>query len=119
MSDYNAIQETIENYFQGLCTRNRGRLEKAFAVDKAHMKGYIKDEGGNLQLTSRPMAEVIDDWVGRDADVDMQGEILAINIFSDNAAIAVFDFNGIYTDTFQLAKLDGGWRIVNKFYVNS
>ena len=35
------------------------------------MKGYIKDEDGNLQLTSRPMADVIDDWVGRDVDADM------------------------------------------------
>ena len=26
------------------------------------------------------------------------------------------DFNGLYTDTFQLAKVDGGWKIVNKFY---
>jgi len=30
----------------------------------------------------------------------------------------VFDFNGVYTDTFQLAKIDSEWRIVNKFYVD-
>lgn len=116
--DYDAIKTTIEHYFEGLKHGDRARLEKAFAVAHAHMKGYIKDEAGQLVVSSRPMKEVIDDWVSREPRPDFKGKILSINIFSEVAALATFDFNGIYTDAFQLAKIDGEWRIVNKFYVN-
>jgi hypothetical protein len=93
-------------------------MEAAFAVDVGHMKGYIKDKDGKLQLTSRPMQEVIESWTKRDPAPEMKGRITAINIINPRAAIAVFDFNGVFTDTFQLAKVDGQWRIVNKFYVD-
>ncbi|MSR12973.1 MAG: hypothetical protein EXR86_00075 [Gammaproteobacteria bacterium] len=118
-SDYDLISTTIFNYFEGLKHADRTRLEAAFAVDVAHMKGYIRDTEGQLQLSSRPMREVIDGWVKRTPTPDMVGKILAINIFNPRAAIAVFDFNGVFTDTFQLAKVDGHWRIINKFYVDA
>lgn len=116
--DYDAIKLTIENYFDGFRFGDRERLEKAFAVPYAHMKGYITGEDGKLVEVSRPMNEVIDDWVARDPSPDFKGKILSINIFSDVAAQATFDFNGIFTDAFQLAKINGEWRIMNKFYVN-
>lgn len=117
-SDYDQISTTIFNYFEGLKYADRARLEAAFAVDVAHMKGYIRDKDGALQLSSRPMREVIDGWVKRTPAPNMVGKILAINIFNPLAAIAVFDFNSLYADTLQLAKIDGAWRIVNKFYVD-
>lgn len=117
-TDYDAIKATIENYFDGLRFADRARLEQAFAVEYAHMKGYIKDADGKLVESSRPMHEVIDEWVARDPNPDLKGRIVSINIYSDVAAQATFDFNGIYTDAFQLAKIDGQWRIMNKFYVN-
>ncbi|MGR8946750.1 MAG: nuclear transport factor 2 family protein [Gammaproteobacteria bacterium] len=117
-NDYDAIKITIENYFEGFKHGDRARLEKAFAVPYAHMKGYIKDANGQLVEVSRAMNEVIDDWVSRDPNPNFQGRILSINIFSDVAAQATFDFNGIFTDAFQLAKINGEWRIINKFYVD-
>jgi hypothetical protein len=117
-SDYDAIRATIGNYFDGLRLADRERLEKAFAVDVAHMKGYIKDANGTLVESSRPMNEVIDDWVARDPNPDLRGSIVSINIYSAVAAQATFDFNGIFTDAFQLAKINGEWRIMNKFYVD-
>jgi hypothetical protein len=48
----------------------------------------------------------------------MKGKIISINIFDDVAATALFDFNSIFTDAFQLAKINGQWKIVNKFYIN-
>ena len=116
--DYDAIKATIDNYFDGFRFGDREKLEKAFAVPFAHMKGYIKGEDGSLVEVSRPMNEVIDDWVSRKPSPHFKGRILSINIFSDLAAQATFDFNGIFTDAFQLAKIDGEWRIMNKFYVN-
>ncbi len=118
MSDYDAIKSTIFNYFNGLQTQNRDKLERAFAVNAGHMKGYLKAEDGSYELSVRPMDEVIDDWVSREPGPDMQGEIIDLKIYSDVAATAIFDFNGIFIDAFQLAKVDGEWRIVNKFYIN-
>ena len=118
LSDYDAIKQTLSDYFDGLRTADRSRLERAFAVDVAHMKGYIRNKDGKLVESSRPMNEVIDEWVARDPNPGLEGRILSINIYSDVAAQATFDFNGIYTDAFQLAKIDGEWRIVNKFYVD-
>jgi len=118
ISDYDAITATIGNYFEGLKLADRARLESAFAVDYAHMKGYLKNAQGKLVESSRPMNEVIDEWVGRDPNPALQGSIVSINIYSDVAAQATFDFNGVYTDAFQLAKIDGQWKIMNKFYVN-
>jgi len=117
-SDYDEIETTIFNYFDGLKEVNRQKLETAFAVDTAHMKGYIRDKDGKLQLTSRPMREVIDGWLKREPAPAMQGKITSVNVFSPSAAIAVFDFNGVFTDTFQLVKLEGQWKIINKFYVD-
>ena len=117
-NDYDAIKTTIDNYFQGFKHGDRARLEKAFAVPNAHMKGYIKGKNGQLTEVSRPINEVIDDWVSRDPSPDFKGRILSINIYSDVAAQATFDFNGIFIDAFQLAKINGRWRIMNKFYVD-
>lgn len=117
MTDYDAIKATIADYFDGIRTADRTRLERAFAVEAGHMKGYLKNKDGKFELSSRPMRDVIDDWAARDPKPDMQGRILAVNIYSDIAAQVLFDFDGIYTDAFQLAKIDGQWRIVNKFYI--
>ena len=117
-SDHDAIKVTIENYFNGLRHADRTQLEAAFAVEFAHMKGYIKNTDGKLVESSRPMTEVIDEWVARDPNLALKGSIVSINIYSDVAAQATFDFNGIYIDAFQLAKIDGQWKIMTKFYVN-
>ena len=118
ISDYDAIKVTIGNYFNGLRNADRTQLEAAFAVEFAHMKGFIKNPDGKLVESSRRMTEVIDEWVARDPNPALQGSIVSINIYSDVAAQATFDFNGIYIDAFQLAKIDGQWKIMNKFYVN-
>jgi hypothetical protein len=117
MSDYDAIKATIFDYFDGIRLADRARLERAFAVDAGHMKGYLKDKEGSYQLSARPMREVIDEWAAREPKPEMKGEILAVDIYNDVAASVLFDFNGLYTDAFQLARIDGKWRIVNKFYV--
>ncbi|MGR8920229.1 MAG: nuclear transport factor 2 family protein [Gammaproteobacteria bacterium] len=118
MSDYDAIKTTIYDYFEGLKTQDRARLEKAFAVDAGHMKGYLKNDAGGYDLSVRPMSEVIDDWVSRDPMGEMEGQLVDVNIYSDVAATALFDFNGVFIDAFNLAKIGGQWKIVNKFYIN-
>jgi hypothetical protein len=114
--DYDAIRDTIFDYFDGVRLADRKRLEQAFAVDAGHMKGYLKGADGTWTLSVRPMREVIDDWAGRTPKPEMQGRILKIDIYDDVAATVLFDFNGMYTDSFNLARVDGRWKIVNKFY---
>lgn len=118
MSDIDAIKSTIYDYFEGLKSNDRARLERAFAVDAGHMKGYLKGKDGSYTLSTRPMDEVIDDWSSRDPSPDLEGRILDINVYADVAATVLFDFNGVFTDAFQLAKIGGEWRIVNKFYID-
>ncbi len=119
MSDYDAIKETIFHYFEGVQTKDRARLERAFALDVANIIGYDDRNGdGKRKLWYRPMRETIDMWVSDDSPVPhfAYGKILSIHIFSDVAATATFDCGGLYLDTYQLVKLDGEWRIANKFF---
>ena len=48
MSDIDQIKTTIFNYFDGIRLADRTRLERAFALDTAHMKGYLRDATGNF-----------------------------------------------------------------------
>ena len=118
MSDYQAIEKTINQYFNGLKNADRKMLESAFMVEKGHMKGYLNGTTEKKELTSRPMSEVIDDWASRDPNPNLKGEIISVNIYSDVAATALFNFNDIFIDSFQLAKTDDGWKIVNKYYID-
>jgi hypothetical protein len=120
MSDYDEIKETIFHYFEGYQTKDRARLERAFATDVAHMTGYVKNEDGQMELWSKPIPEMIDLFVSDDDTLPelAYGKILAIHIFSDVAATALFDCAGAFIDTFQMVKLNGEWRIANKFYVD-
>ena len=120
MSDYDAIKETVFHYCEGYRNKDRERLEKAFSLEIANMMGYIKNKEGKLELFSMTMRESIDEWVAPDYTPFEfgDGNILAIDIFSDVGATVLFDFGGRYLESYQLAKIDRAWRIVNKFIVN-
>lgn len=117
MSDLDAIKATIFDYFDGIRLADRARLERAFAVDAGHMKSYLKGKDGTYSLNVRPMSEVIDGWAKGPPKPEMRGEILGINIYSPGAASVLFNYNDLFTDSFQLVKVEGQWRIVNKFYI--
>ena len=120
MNDYESISNAIFDYFEGYRAKDRTRLERAFAVDVAHMMGYWKNQDGQLELFSKPISKLIDTWVGPDYSPFEfgEGKILSIHQFSDVGATVVFDCGGRFLDTFQLVKIDGAWRIANKFFVD-
>jgi hypothetical protein len=120
MNDYDAISETVFNYCEGYRNKDRQRLEKAFVLEIANMMGYIKNEKGELNTFIMSMKEAIDDWVAPKYTPFAFGEgrILAVDIFSPIGATVLFDFGGKYLESYQLAKIDGTWQIVNKFIVN-
>ena len=120
MNDYSAIEETVFHYFEGYKSKDRARLEKAFAIDIANMMGYWKNDQGDMELFTIPYKELIEKWVHPDF-VPREfgnGRILSTHIFSEAGATVVFDCGGKYLDTFQMVKLDGSWKIVNKFFVD-
>lgn len=119
MSDYDEIKETIFHYFEGVKNKDRARLERAFALDVANIIGYDdRNADGGRVLWCRPMRETIDKWTSDEFETAWltYGKILSIHIFSDVGATATFDCAGLYIDTYQLVKLDGEWRIANKFF---
>ena len=91
MSDYQAIEKTINQYFNGLKNADRKMLESAFMVEKGHMKGYLNGTTEKKELTSRPMSEVIDDWASRDPNPNLKGEIMSVNIYSD-VGLAIYPY---------------------------
>jgi len=66
------------------------------------------------------MQEAIDDWVAPDyIPFEFgEGKMLSVEIFSPGGATVLFDFGGKYTESYQLAKIEGNWKIVSKFIVN-
>jgi hypothetical protein len=120
MKDYDAIERTVFDYFEGYRTQNRELLESAFVVEIANMKGYMKNENGDMELVDIPYKGLIEKWTSADytpfefAD----GRVLSINIFSPIGATVVFDCGGRFLDAFQMLKIDDQWRIANKFFVD-
>lgn len=117
-NDDEAICETVRRYFEGRKHADRARLETAFAVEAGHTTGYLRDREGRFALSVRPLREVIEGWVQRAPAADMQGRILSLQVFNGISALVAFDFNGLFIDTFQLAKIDGEWKILNNFFVD-
>ena len=120
MSDYDEIKDAVFDYFEGYKTKDRARLERAFAVEIANLMGYWKNPDGERELFSKPIRELIDKWTSPEYESFAvgDGKILSIQIFGDTGATVVFDFGGRFTDTFQMVKQDGQWRIANKFFID-
>ena len=120
MSDYDDIRETVFHYCEGYRNKDRERLEKAFALEVAIMTGYTRNEQGKLRLFSMKMKDAIASWVAPDYTPFefSEGKMLAVDIFSDVGATVLFDFGGKYLESYQLAKVEETWLIVNKFIVN-
>ena len=120
MNDYDLINKTIFDYFEGYLTKDRERLERAFCLGIATMVGYWKNEDGEQELFSIPINDEISDWVSPEHETfDFgAGKIISIHIFSADGATVTFDCGGRFWDTFQMVKIDGSWKIANKFFVD-
>ncbi|MEX0286613.1 MAG: nuclear transport factor 2 family protein [Paracoccaceae bacterium] len=118
MSDDTAIRTTVFDYFDGYFAKDRVKLESAFALDIANMMG-IEDSPTGDATYSVSIRDQIDRWCSPDRPA-MEfgpGRILSLQLFGDAGAMVLFDFGGKFLDSLQLAKVDGRWKIVNKFFV--
>ncbi len=120
MTDCELISNTIFEYYEGYLTKDRKRLEGAFCMGIATMVGYWKNGEGEQELYSLPIKEEIDDWVSPEHETFKfgEGKITSIHIFSPDGATVTFDCGGRFWDAFQMVKIDGVWKIANKFFVD-
>ena len=116
VSDLESIKAAIHSYFAGVREGDRSKLETVFAPSDVHMK-YLATENG-VDTVQSWKDGVVFDRLTDNPDASLEGEILSINIYNPKAAFATFDFNGKFIDGFQLVKMNGQWRIVNKLYVS-
>jgi len=111
--DLSAIRDTVFDYFDGINTVDRERLERAFDASAA-LKSV--DESGSLVV--EPIADVKERWMRAEV-AERSGEILSVDMAGGQVARVVFDFDGAYVDFLTLAKLGGQWRIIDKVFIRT
>jgi len=114
--DQKFIQETVQNYFDGMYHSDADRLQKAFHPD-AHLIGHYKGNLVNIPLQT---------WLGmikktpapaeNGEEYDMK--IVSMDITGDAASIKVADlYTGLkFTDYLSLMKISAQWVIVHKTF---
>jgi hypothetical protein len=106
-----AVQATVYNYFEGINTKDRARLESAFDTS-----AQLKSPDGAGAVKVEPIADAIARWMDGKAQ-SRKGKILAFEITDNQVAQVVFDYDGIFVDFLTLFKLDGQWKIVDKSFI--
>ena len=114
MKDQQAIEATVFDYFDGMKSKDKARLERTFALDVAQMVGFEADG----TLFTEPVAELLDRWCAPEFDLSSlgDGKILKLHQFDDQGATVLLDCGGAFVDHLQLAKVQGQWQIVSKFF---
>ena len=115
-SDRQAINATIQDYFEGMYYGDTGRLRKAFHPD-AFLFGHFK--GAFMQLSLDQWLKIVE---GRKIPAEV-GEpfdmkIVSVDVTGQVGFVKVVDlYQGLrFTDYLSLARIDGQWKIVNKTF---
>ena len=116
-SDRTAVEDAVMSYLRGFEQADGEKLEQAFWVEQAHVKGLTTADSGEPVIGSWEMGPVIERWATREPRPAMTGKILSVDIVHGQAAQVLLDFDGRYVDLLQLIKASGEWRIVNKVFV--
>ena len=113
MSEYEAISQTMQHYIDGARSGRGSDMKPAFH-DEATIYGFV----GN-GLFAGPIQNLYD-WndqngpataiVSRITHIDVVGTVANVRLESDN-------WTGYrFTDFFNLLKIDGQWKIMNKVF---
>jgi Putative lumazine-binding len=113
------VSDTVQLYIDGVAMGDTAKLDQAFH-EQARMYGAV--DGQRLDI---PIAEMIAMIASKPADVDgsFRGSIRSIDETGD-AAIAIVDEQGFwgalsFVDYFSLARIEDGWKIVNKIFTHT
>ena len=110
-NDLQAIEKTINYYFDGMTTHNATSFEKAFHPN-ATMKWIDK------KYEEVNAVEALSAYINANDPVKTKTSIMAINIARDaaNAQLELEYDTFSYIDFMHLLKIDGKWKIVSKTY---
>jgi hypothetical protein len=118
ISDYDAICRVIQLYTEGAARGDVAKLETAFHTD-ARMFGSL---AGTRQDV--PIAELFKLAASAPADQgNYQARVLSVHLTHD-AAIATVAEEGCwgtvsFIDYFQMARIDGTWKILSKLFAHT
>lgn len=113
LSDYDAIEVAIQHYMDGAIAGKGDLMKPAFHAD-ATIFGYVGED-----LFAGPIQNLYD-WndsngpatglVARIVSIDLVGSVASARVESDNWT------GHRFTDFFNLLKVDGQWKIMNKVF---
>ena len=113
LSDYDAINKTIQHYIDGGKTGKSEEMKLAFHPD-ATIFGYAGEDlfGGPIQN--------LFEWVDQNPPAtELQGRIANIDLIETVATVRLEleNWNGRrFTDLFTLLKINGEWKIFSKVF---
>jgi hypothetical protein len=116
LSERQAINGTVQDYFEGMYYRDTNRLRKAFHP-KAFLFGHL--QGAFVLLSLEQWMKIVENRpapaeIGEPFDM----RIVSTDITGQVAFVKVVDlYQGLrFTDYLSLAKTDDQWMIVNKTF---
>jgi len=111
-NDIQAIETTINHYFNGMIKHDAASFEKAFNT-KASMK-WVDDKGYQDVNAVAALSE----YVNNNDPAETETRIMSINITGDaaNAQLELEYATFYFVDFMHLLKIDGEWKIVSKTY---
>jgi hypothetical protein len=117
MSEYNEISKVVQYYVDGAVSGSSGVMKKAFHED-ATIFGYIGDD-----LFAGPIQKLYDWNDANGAATGLIAKVVSIDVIGSVARVRVESDNWTghrFSDFFNLLKVDGQWKIMNKvFYLHS
>ena len=119
IDDYDAIAAVVQLYFDGMADGDRAKLEQAFHAD-ARMFGAIR--GARVDMGMEPFFKMSVKSPMNKAGT-YRARILSVDQVGDVAVAAVAEdgcWGGVsFVDYLSLARIDGGWKIVNKVFAHT
>ena len=113
VSEYDAVSKTIQHYINGAISGKGSEMKPAFH-DDATIFGFVGND-----LFAGPIQGLYD-WndqngpatrmVSRIVNIDIVGTVASVRLESDNWT------GHRFTDFFNLLKLDGQWKVMNKVF---
>jgi hypothetical protein len=118
-TDREAIAAAVQLYVDGASKGDAEKLREGFH-DSAWMYGAIGEQRFDMPITQ--MIEIVSGQP-LDADGAFQARITSIEQVGDAATVTLEEEgcwgNLAFTDFFNLQRIDGAWKIVNKSFVNT
>ena len=119
VDDYDAIARTVQLYIDGAGSGDTAKLKQAFHPD-ARMFGALDGERADMPiekliaLSGEHPADSAGNYRGRLVQVTQVGDAAVAMVAEDG-----FWGSVSFVDLLSLARIDGGWKIVNKVFAHT